>query len=243
MTLGYGAADGVRQKFTQKERDNETGLDYFGARYYGSTQGRFTGADPYDINFERQETADPKEADALFAGYIGQPQHWNHYSYALNNPLKYVDPDGLMEYPTILLGKTIKVKISDNLKSPEGKKLKGEALKAAQEKIKANIDGAIAKINSGDAKLTLEQKTAINSMKGIEVRADIPSSQTNPVSRVFNIKQSLSETQDLNWLAASIVHDSFHSDQFRRGMSYNEKSQDSMERVRPTVSLRMLQKR
>jgi hypothetical protein len=29
-----------------KERDNETGLDYFGARYYASTQGRFTSPDP-----------------------------------------------------------------------------------------------------------------------------------------------------------------------------------------------------
>ena len=29
-----------------KERDAETGLDYFGARYYGSTMGRFTSADP-----------------------------------------------------------------------------------------------------------------------------------------------------------------------------------------------------
>jgi hypothetical protein len=37
---GYTANDGVRQHFTQKERDNETGLDYFGARYYSSTQGR-----------------------------------------------------------------------------------------------------------------------------------------------------------------------------------------------------------
>src|SRR5436190_18083519 len=47
---GYGAADGVRQKFTQKERDSETGLHYSIARYYAGTQGRFTGADPYDIN-------------------------------------------------------------------------------------------------------------------------------------------------------------------------------------------------
>jgi hypothetical protein len=38
---GYDAADGVRQKFTSKERDNETGLDYFINRYYSSTQGRF----------------------------------------------------------------------------------------------------------------------------------------------------------------------------------------------------------
>ncbi|MGH9931723.1 MAG: RHS repeat-associated core domain-containing protein, partial [Pyrinomonadaceae bacterium] len=44
-TLGYSATDGVRQKFTQKERDNETGLDYFLARYYSSTQGRFTSPD------------------------------------------------------------------------------------------------------------------------------------------------------------------------------------------------------
>jgi YD repeat-containing protein len=41
-TNGYSQSDNVRQKFTQKERDNETGLDYFGARYYSSTQGRST---------------------------------------------------------------------------------------------------------------------------------------------------------------------------------------------------------
>jgi YD repeat-containing protein len=34
VSQGYGAADGVRQKFTSKERDIETGLDYFGARYF-----------------------------------------------------------------------------------------------------------------------------------------------------------------------------------------------------------------
>src|SRR6185295_8783800 len=45
-TQGYSASDNVRQKFTQKERDNETGLDYFLARYYSSTQGRFTSVDP-----------------------------------------------------------------------------------------------------------------------------------------------------------------------------------------------------
>jgi RHS repeat-associated protein len=34
---------------TGKERDAESGLDYFGARYYASTMGRFTSADPYEI--------------------------------------------------------------------------------------------------------------------------------------------------------------------------------------------------
>jgi len=217
--MGFtGTSDGIRQKFTRKERDVETGLDYFGARYYASMQGRFTGADPYDINLERQMTPDPEEADNLFRRCIEQPQHWNRYIYALNNPLRYVDPDGLMEYETELLGKKIKVKISDNLKSAEGQKLKGDDLKAAQEKIKNNIDGAIAKINSGADKLTSEQKTAINSMKGIEVRTDISAPGMNTESKVFYLTPQFARTDSLDTLTAAIVHDSYHADQARRGV-------------------------
>lgn len=74
---GYGVNDGVRQQFTSKERDNETGLDYFGARYYSSAQGRFTSVDLENAG------ADPSD-----------PQSWNAYAYARNNPLKFTDPDG-----------------------------------------------------------------------------------------------------------------------------------------------------
>src|SRR5438309_1179567 len=66
---------------TQKERDNETGLDYFLARYYSSTQGRFTSVDP------------SKQSTRLI-----QPQSFNRYTFALNNPLKYVDENG--KWPT-----------------------------------------------------------------------------------------------------------------------------------------------
>ncbi len=40
--------DGQKARFTGKERDAETGLDYFGARYMSSAQGRFTSPDPLD---------------------------------------------------------------------------------------------------------------------------------------------------------------------------------------------------
>src|SRR5205807_3140497 len=76
---GYTASDNARQKFTSKERDNETGLDYFGARYYGSTQGRFSSADPL-----------------LSSGIPADPRSWNRYSYCLNAPLRYTDPTGLI---------------------------------------------------------------------------------------------------------------------------------------------------
>jgi RHS repeat-associated protein len=73
-----GLNGGQPRKFTGKERDAETGLDYFGARYYGSKIGRFTTTDPaYTI----QEN-------------LVDPQRWNRYAYARNNPLRYVDPDG-----------------------------------------------------------------------------------------------------------------------------------------------------
>ena len=63
---------------TSKERDNESGLDYFIARYYSSAHGRFTGVDPVNITEDR----------------IADPQRINLYVYARNNPLLYVDPDG-----------------------------------------------------------------------------------------------------------------------------------------------------
>ncbi len=81
---------------TQKERGVETGLDYFEARYYSSTQGRFTSVDPFDIALDTQQAAElnPEKARALFNAYLSQPQQWNRYAYAINNPLLYVDPTG-----------------------------------------------------------------------------------------------------------------------------------------------------
>ena len=73
----WGGLDSVNQKFTGKERDSESGLDYFGARYYGATLGRFLSVDPGNAG------ADPTN-----------PQSWNAYSYVLNNPLSNTDPNG-----------------------------------------------------------------------------------------------------------------------------------------------------
>jgi len=73
-----GVGAGQPRKFTGKERDQETGLDYFGARYYSAPVGRFTTVDP-SITI-RENTLDP--------------QRWNRYAYGRNNPLRFVDPDG-----------------------------------------------------------------------------------------------------------------------------------------------------
>jgi len=69
-------------KFTGKKRDTETGLDYFGARYYSNALGRFMSSDwsatPVPVPYADLE----------------DPQTLNQYSYARNIPTVKVDPDG-----------------------------------------------------------------------------------------------------------------------------------------------------
>ena len=73
---GYNV-DTFRQKFTGQERDSESYLDYFQARYFSGIQGRFTSPDPGNAG----------------AG-LGDPQSWNGYAYVSGNPLTFTDPSG-----------------------------------------------------------------------------------------------------------------------------------------------------
>jgi len=68
-------------RFTGKERDAETGLHYFGARHYDANLGRFISIDPALISGRPAST-------------LTIPQQHNFYAYAINNPYRYVDPDG-----------------------------------------------------------------------------------------------------------------------------------------------------
>ncbi len=74
-TLSDTGSVSVKHKFTSQELDRETGLYYYGARYYDPVLARFISADPI--------VPDPTNPQAL-----------NRYSYVLNNPLKYIDPNG-----------------------------------------------------------------------------------------------------------------------------------------------------
>jgi RHS repeat-associated protein len=73
-TRSYNAGfSDARYKYTEKERDAETGYDYFGARYYDARVGRFLSVDPHA------------------SGYL----EISPYVYGANNPMAVVDPTGM----------------------------------------------------------------------------------------------------------------------------------------------------
>jgi RHS repeat-associated protein len=74
-----------RYQFTGKERDDESGLYYHGARYYACWLGRWTSADP----LSRSDGA-------------------NRYAYGLNNPITFVDPTGKWDWPSMPSDETMR---------------------------------------------------------------------------------------------------------------------------------------
>lgn len=76
------AGDATEHHFTGKERDTESGNDYFEARYYSSATGRFISPD-----------WSAKEEPVPYA-VLDDPQSLNLYTYVRNNPLARTDPDG-----------------------------------------------------------------------------------------------------------------------------------------------------
>jgi RHS repeat-associated protein len=81
---GLEGLEAVPYRFTGKELDEETGLYYYGARYFNPRTSRWISADP----------AGPEVMDPKRQGYsIVEATNW--YSYASNNPLKYSDTTGL----------------------------------------------------------------------------------------------------------------------------------------------------
>jgi RHS repeat-associated protein len=185
------AGDPNHYKFTGKERDAESGLDNFGARYFGSSLGRFMSPDPL-----------------LNSGHPGNPQTWNRYSYALNNPLKIKDPTGLYN-----------VNCGDDKSCQKS----AERLKKGLEKLQNKVD----KMKDSDQKTRLEHALGamgtendgnnVNVSFGAIVGTAAATtdahfdSATNSYSS-FDVKFDMSKTgnSDANGMAINGAHEGTH---------------------------------
>jgi len=79
----FGSFARKRYRFTGKERDEESGLYYHGARYYAPWLARWASCDPKILRRSGSQVL-------------------NRYTYVLNNPLKYADPEGQQEAPVVV---------------------------------------------------------------------------------------------------------------------------------------------
>jgi RHS repeat-associated protein len=167
------------QKFTGKERDAETRLDFFGARYFSSPQGRFMSVDPL-----------------MASASIENGQTWNRYAYARNNPFRYVDPLGLFPSPTYncLDNQTTCLsdeqrRILENSSIVIGKQTySGETLwnklTEAQQNAFVNITDKLASIELGGRINALSQVTGLTELLSDRIYANVESSLEGIVSRL-----------------------------------------------------------
>jgi RHS repeat-associated protein len=103
----FAGDGGTTHTFTGKEWDGESGNDYFGARYYASTTGRFMIPDPSPNGIAP-----------------GDPQSWNLYSYVRNRPTRSVDVGG--NWATDVHAEIVTVALQGLVSAGELKKLVAE---------------------------------------------------------------------------------------------------------------------
>lgn len=111
-------------------------MDYFLARYYSSSQGRFTSPDPIFISDKQTYN----------------PQFWNLYNYVGNNPLNATDPTGM---EIVQLGQHTDEEIERRRKAIDEEK---KAIRKDSSLTKAQQDERRAKLEAEKRTLGLEQQ-------------------------------------------------------------------------------------
>ncbi|MBN2777894.1 MAG: hypothetical protein JXR36_09635 [Bacteroidales bacterium] len=105
-----------RYKYVGKERDEETGLYYYGARYYAAWIARFVSVDPLQHEYP----------------------HYTPYQYAGNKPITYIDLDGLEEVSFEEKRKEIQEQAKANANSDSNNSVQGESLGSIGSSTKSN---------------------------------------------------------------------------------------------------------
>jgi RHS repeat-associated protein len=154
--------------FTGKERDAESGNDYFSARYYASSMGRFMSPDPLPwIHWQNGNRDDQQR----FEGYIANPQNFNMYAYVNNNPLNKTDPTGMNACGT-KDDSTCKVTVTIRDRSRDAKGNYNDSFTGVKNQGNYNAT-AVVNVNGKDVGTFLIKTTPSDSSSGAPLAAGV----------------------------------------------------------------------
>jgi RHS repeat-associated protein len=217
-------------KFTGKERDGESGLDNFGARYYASGMGRFMTPD-----WAARPTTVP------YASF-GDPQTLNLYTYVENAPVNKVDADGHAGPPTCsghANWNTCNQQQKEEAKKENQQQNSTDEVKAAvmllgnkvtityaagmSDKDRASASGritaAVGLLNANAGKFSNAEKETLANIKTIDV--DPSASRSSVTVQTGTLHENSGQlAEGTERLAADIAHDAFHITQFKGGSPY-----------------------
>jgi RHS repeat-associated protein len=185
-------------KFTGKRRDTESQLDYFGARYYSTSFGRFNSIDPL-----------------LNSAHPANPQSWNRYTYALNNPLKVIDPTGLYNLTNTCKSGDSKCNKQFEQHAKDLKKGLGDLQKKV-DKMKDGVEkqrlqGSLAKLGTENDGNNVSVK--FGSVAGGAGHTDVVLDASGKPSS-FTITLDTTKLSDSNEYAISSAHEGTHINNF-----------------------------
>jgi RHS repeat-associated protein len=113
----------ISYRFTGKERDGETGLYYYGARYLDAKAGRWLSVDPalgeYIPSAPISDEARKRNGNLPGMGGIYNTVNAHLYHYAGNNPVRYTDPDGRTAYELSTNGISLLKKLEGSVKNDQ----------------------------------------------------------------------------------------------------------------------------
>jgi RHS repeat-associated protein len=203
-------------KFTGKERDSQSGLDNFGARFDSSSMGRFTSPDPL-----------------LSSARLANPQTWNRYAYGLNNPLRIIDPTGLYDWDESAGGDMSDEDLHAIAGDKHNKRRKwAKNALNFRDRFRSGLDSADEA--AGNSKLSDDQQSAAqgavnaygteNDGNGVTVGTQNGHGATTILNNDDTISVKFGSAVNGDFLTATIAHEGAHVDQATSWLNGGESS-------------------